>query len=66
MILAELRAVSWWDGAIAQISSIVNDTSLYNDNRIVGKNQNNARSGVEQPAHLTKVFKLLKPYPKRI
>ena len=33
---------------------------MYQDNRIVGNKQNNARSGVEQPADLTKTFKILK------
>ena len=60
LIPRDLTAVSWCDGDLAQIGSIVNDLSLFDENRIIGNKQNNARSGVEQPADLSKSFKILK------
>ena len=56
----ELSAVSWCDGDLSQIASVIEDLPLFQENKITANKQNNARSGVEQPADLTKTFKILK------
>ena len=52
--------MSWCDGDVSQIASIVDDLPLFHENKITSNKQNNARSGKEQPADLTKKFKILK------
>ena len=61
-----LKAVSWCDGDLAQIDNIVSreSISLYRENMIIACKQNAARSGVEQAADLTKVFKLMHRFQK--
>ena len=57
----DLRAVSWCDGDLAQIDNIVSNKSLqiYSTNTICANKQSAVRSGVEQPADLTKTFKIM-------
>ena len=59
-IPSTLTAVSWCDGDLSEIASIVGDVTNFSENKIIANKQNAARSGVEQPADLAKVFKLLK------
>ena len=63
-----LKAVSWCDGDLAQIDNIVSreSISLYRENMIIACKQNAARSGVEQAADLTKVFKLMHRFQKTV
>ena len=56
----ELTAVSWCDGDLSQIHAITNGTDELTANKIIANKQHAARSAVEQPADLTKVFKLIK------
>jgi hypothetical protein len=56
----ELTAVSWKDGDISQINAIAKDHQIYTDNKVIANKQNAARTGVEQPADLCKVFKEVK------
>lgn len=53
MISDELSYTSWYDSDLAQIASIINDISLFRDNKIIANKQNNAISAVEQPANLS-------------
>jgi hypothetical protein len=54
-------AVSWCDGDLSQIATIVTEESLeiYCKHKICANKQNAARSAAEQPADLTRVFKLM-------
>jgi hypothetical protein len=56
----EDQVVSWCDGDLAQVATIVSEESLttYSKNKICANKQNAARSAAEQPADLTKCFKL--------
>ena len=54
-------AVAWWcDGDLSQIDAIKRSVEMYAENKIIANKQNAARSGVEQPADLTPVFKIIK------
>lgn len=53
-------AVAWCDGDMSQIDAIKRSVDLYVENKIVANKQNAARSGVEQPADLARVFKSIK------
>jgi hypothetical protein len=56
----EDQVVSWWDGDLAQVATIASEESLatHSKNKICANKQNAACSAVEQPADLTKCFKL--------
>jgi hypothetical protein len=56
----EDQVVSWCDGDLAQVATIASEESLAtcSKNKICANKQNAARSAVEQPADLTKCFKL--------
>jgi hypothetical protein len=56
----EDQVVSWCNGDLAQIATIVSEESLatYAKNKICANKQNAAHSAVKQPADLTKCFKL--------
>ena len=56
----ELTAVAWCDGDLSQIYATVNDIDQFTENKIIPNKQNAARSGVEQPADLCRVFKGIK------
>ena len=56
----ELTAVAWCDGDLSQIYATVNDVDQFTENKIIPNKQNAARSGVEQPADLCRVFKGIK------
>jgi hypothetical protein len=56
----EFSAVAWCDGDLSQIYAIVNDVNQFTENKIIPNKQNAARSGVEQPADLCRVFKGIK------
>ena len=64
----ELKAVSWSDGDLAQIDNIVNEDSLhlYEQNLLCASKQNPARTGTEQQADITKVFKIMPALQKTI
>ena len=64
----DLFAVSWCDGDLAQIASIIDDdsVSLYNQHLIIANKQNAARSGTEQAADLGKQFKAMKGLEKSV
>ena len=53
-------AVAWCDGDLSQIDAIKRSVEMYAENKIIANKQNAARSGVEQPADLTPVFKIIK------
>ena len=61
VIPADLQAVSWCDGDLAQIDNVVNEESLalYAEHKICACKQNAARSGTEQAADLAKTFKIM-------
>ena len=56
----KLTAVSYCDGDISQMDAIKSGTDLFIDNKVIANKQHASRSGVEQPADLAKVFKLIK------
>lgn len=55
----EMRVVSWRDGDIAQVATIVEDNTmeLYKEMKICANKQSAARSATEQATDLAKVFK---------
>ena len=65
VIPENLTVASWCDGDLGQIASIVNDFGTYNRNRIIANKQNAARSGMEQPADVCKVFPIIKKLQKK-
>mmetsp|Transcript_22807 Transcript_22807/g.34556 ORF Transcript_22807/g.34556 Transcript_22807/m.34556 type:complete len:638 (+) Transcript_22807:612-2525(+) len=56
----KLTAVSWCDGDLAQIATIVSDIERLTENLILALKQNAARSAAEQAADLARVFNNLK------
>ena len=58
----DLRAICWSDGDLSQIETIVDPQSLeiYMNNLITACKQNPGRTGTEQPADLTLVFRIMK------
>ena len=56
----KLTAVSYCDGDISQMDAIKSGTDLFTDNKVIANKQHASRSGVEQPADLAKLFKLIK------
>lgn len=59
-IPVEDTAVSWCDGDLSEVASIASNVDKFVENKIICNKQNAARSGVEQPADLAKVFSSLK------
>ena len=57
-IPTNLTAVSWCDGDLAQIASVIEDVTLFHDKKVTANKQSAARSGVEQAADLSKCLKL--------
>jgi hypothetical protein len=55
-----LTAVAYCDGDISQINVIKNSINLFVDNKVITNKQHASWSGVEQPADLARVFKLIK------
>ena len=55
-----LTAVCACDGDLSQINNIKETAKKLNDLKICANKQNAARSGVEQPADLAKVFMIIK------
>jgi hypothetical protein len=53
-------AVAWCDGDLSQIDAIKQTVELFAENKIIVKKHNAAWSGVEQPADLVRVFKIIK------
>ena len=58
-IPTNLTAVSWCDGDLAQIASVIEDVTLFHDKKVTANKQSAARSGVEQAADLSKCFKIV-------
>eukprot|EP00956_Cyclotella_meneghiniana_P037122 scaffold134700_cov46-Cyclotella_meneghiniana.AAC.1 len=56
----ELFAVACSDGGLPQVKAVANDPDFFIENLITMMKQNAARTGVEQPADLAKVFKVIK------
>ena len=56
----DLTAVSWCDGDIAQVASIVDDLDKFSKNKIIANKHSASRTGVEQAADTSKVFPMLK------
>jgi hypothetical protein len=56
----KLTAVAYCDGDISQINVIKNSIDLFVDNKVIANKQHASWSGVEQPADLARVFKLIK------
>jgi hypothetical protein len=61
----ELTAVSWCDGDLSQLYSVTNEHSMLNDQKVIAKKQNTARTAVEQAADLAKVFKVVNQEARR-
>ncbi len=55
-----MTAVAYCDGNISQINVIKNSINLFVDNKVIANKQHASWSGVEQPADLARVFKLIK------
>ena len=45
---------------MSQVKAVTSEHQLFTDNKVIANKQNAARSGVEQPADLAKVFKVMK------
>ncbi len=56
----KLAAVTYCDGDFSQIDAIKSSINLFTDNKVIANKQHASWSGVEQPADLAKVFKLIK------
>ena len=56
----ELTAAAWCDGDLPQVHAIVGNHNLFSEMKVVANKQNAARTGVEQPADLAKVFVIFK------
>jgi len=57
-----LTACSWCDGDLSQIHAITNGAKELTKHNIIANKQHAARSAVEQPADLSKVFMLIKKH----
>jgi hypothetical protein len=53
-------AVAWCDGDLSQVYPVTQSAELFTENKIIANKQNAAQSGVEQPADLTPIFKIIK------
>ena len=53
-------AVAWSDGDLSQVYAVTQSAELFTENKIIANKHNAARSGVEQPADLTPVFRIIK------
>jgi hypothetical protein len=62
----DLTAVSWSDGDMSQIKAVASEHQLFRDEKVTVNKQNAARTGVEQPADLAKVFKVFSELGKVI
>ena len=62
----ELNAAACCDGDLPQVHAIVSNQNLFMEMKVVANRQNAARTGVEQPADLAKVFVIFKQYNKHI
>ena len=60
----ELTAAAWCDGDLPQVHAILGNHSLFTEMKVVANKQNAARTGVEQPADLAKVFVIFKQQNK--
>ncbi len=60
----ELTAVAWCDGDLPQVNAIVSNHNLFTEMKVIANKQNAARTGVEQPADLAKVFVIFKQQNK--
>jgi hypothetical protein len=56
----KMTAVIYCDGDFSQIDAIKSSIDLFTDNKVIANNQHASWLGVEQPADLAKVFKLIK------
>jgi len=56
----ELSAVSWCDGNIKQIKTIIRNLPEYTAMKISANKYNPARLGVDQPCDVTDTFKIIK------
>jgi hypothetical protein len=56
----KLTAVTYWDGDFSQINAIKSLINLFTNNKVIANKQHASWSGVEQPADLARVFKLIK------
>ena len=53
-------AVAWSDGDLSQVYAVTQSAELVTKNKIIANKQNAARSGVEQPADIMPVFRIIK------
>jgi hypothetical protein len=56
----KLTAVTYCDGDFIQINAIKSLINLFTNNKVIANKQHASWSGVEQPADLARVFKLIK------
>ena len=56
----KLTAVTYCDGDFSQVDAIKTSIDLFAENKVIANKQHASRSGVEQPADLARVFKLIK------
>ena len=61
-VTENMNVVSWCDGNNAQIKSIIEAVDTYNSNNIDAMKHNAARTGTEQGADLTHVFRLMRQW----
>ena len=59
-VLDQLTVASWCDGDLAQVASIIDDLSVFDEHKIIANKQSASRSGVEQAADAARVFPILK------
>jgi hypothetical protein len=56
----KMTVVTYCDGDFSQIDAIKSSINLFTDNKVIANKQHASWLGVEQPADLAKVFKLIK------
>jgi hypothetical protein len=56
----KLTAVTYCDGDFSQVDAIKTSTNLFAEHKVIANKQHASWSGVEQPADLARVFKLIK------
>ncbi len=64
-IFNKATAVAWCNGDLSQIDAIKQMVELFAEYKIIVNKQNAAQSGVEQPADLACVFKIIKNIQKK-
>ena len=56
----QLTEIAWLNLDMSQVNAKTNYHQLFTDNKVIANKQNAARTGVELPAELAEVFKVMK------